>query len=392
MPHSFTNPDLPSRPENFPGLRALHEVYGFPDRFFTERLNNTTYSFGTRMDGDYRFQFVWAHFLLRDVSEDDGGSAGSDDDEGGSQHSSDDASSSGPRNGENITWMRMAYILRWDTTTAPPHSTAASIDATAGLNCPHGTRDNPVTLLFFNAPASLKERLITIASGDEQSFRRILNNPFLLLTHVYESLYLKVDEVVWKARDEVVRLERHIDREAEPTAIEEGVSAVQLSRLYRLTQAVIYLREGAKAASLAAERVVGHYRTLGFLHPSQDANVLADLEHTADSLRATSLRLESLSARLGNIDRISYSLASLRDSKAGLRLSHVLRHDSARMALVSAIALLFLPTSSIASVVDAVTSGRGEDVGKKLLIVFVPSCPITVLIYLVYRRYRPKDV
>lgn len=366
--------DLPERPNSYPGFKSLVALYKLPDLFLAERLHNVAYSFGSHVS-DSGFQTLWMHLLMKDIPL---------------------VENPGPQ--EERGWTRTAFYLRWRESKSQPtdidHGNASSPTTSEDEN-------TNVTLVCFGAVKHFRQRCMEMRTS--KSWASVLKDPYTLVGYFLESWYERVDRIVWSANDRGSKLETQTVQETSAANLSNPKSELRLEDLYRLLQAVIWLREGLEASLKAIELFIGHYResTQHSARPPTRSNLLAEFIHRRELFRATQLRLISLHQRLESINNIIYSVAALRDHRLMYRnseftriISEAMSQDSSKMATIAWIGVIFLPTSMVATVISAVY-GNGETAWKmvkSLGILLAVSIPMTViLIFSCQKLIEPRS-
>ncbi|KIW17845.1 hypothetical protein PV08_05040 [Exophiala spinifera] len=371
-----------SIPELYPGFDKITEVFDVPDTFLEERLHHGAYSFGSARQG--HLQRIWSHFLLKYIGTVDFLDA----------------------DYESSLWSKSSFLLSWDTRTG-----FSSLDDSASSPTASGLQMAQVTLICFGAFQDLKHQFDSLRFSN--SWEVVLQDPHLLLTYIYDSWYKRVDKTVWFAngrgrgieeashsvsvipKSKKADMNQQAVRETSDKVLTKEESKVNLEHLYRITQTVIYLREGLDATiaslSLAAEHCRKSPRQKDS-HLLRD-NVLSQLQYRREMLRSTRLRLISLHERLKNINEISYHLVARRDSYAAQRISEHMKKESSRMAVIAFIGILFLPTSLVASVFGAVHDQNYtmQKAFAKFGYLVGAAVPLTLLTVFLYRLFGETE-
>lgn len=321
-----------SMPRLYAGFNRLSQVFEFPDTFLEGRVNDSTSSFGSVAEVD--FKRMWGHFLLKDIQTVEFGDAAT----------------------EASQWLNSSFLLSMDTRAthlAPDEVTAPNPGDAAVPPTASGIANTRVTLICFGVPAELAARFEALLGSEE--WKTIVEDPSLLLTFVYKSWYKQTDEIVWLASDRGSALERRVVKETTAAVYTARNSDVELEKLYRITKTVIHLLEGIDSTIASLEMARKSCSKAPPAGSRERRNeVVSELEYRAEMFRGTRFRLISLNERLKNVNNVWYHLAARRDNHLSQQINEQMKKENSRMMLFALIGVLFIPTSLVSSVFDAI--------------------------------------
>jgi len=157
---------------------------------------------------------------------------------------------------------------------------------------------------------------------------------------------------------------------------------------------VIYLNEGADAIILAVESMLNASLTLDIGVPiTGRLRAPQGLRYCKNQFQSTQLQLRSLEKRMENIIQLAFNLISQHDNR-------IIQRDSTSMKTIAVMTLLFLPTTTIATIFGTqfFDFGESSDGSHRLHISHwfwlfaILSIVVTMVVYSVwaYRDWRAR--
>ena len=119
------------------------------------------------------------------------------------------------------------------------------------------------------------------------------------------------------------------------------------SELHNWAKNLIYLGEAIESCILVVNGALGHIGERGNDGTSPTSKQLREcLRYRHSLFDSTKLRIDSLSKRIHNTITLAFHLATQQDSRVMVR-------DSTSMAIISFVAVIFLPTTGVATVIGS---------------------------------------
>lgn len=286
-------------------VRLLHSHYDVPSSFALIKTTSPTHAFGHRKGlEDPNVEVAWTRFLCKDILPLD------------TQHHEDFH--------DNFRWIVCDTYLHVRKRKDEPK--------------------NNVTLLFFGAPPKVVQRFERLLGSE--AWADAVQEPYILLTLVYEQLFLLLDKAAWT----LAGWFRSKERTALNSVRQESsshVEATDFATLHEIAKHGIYMSEAAAAAVLEMEMVISHLQDLSPNTTASSSNdlrssTISHFHYRKSAFQSTQLRLASLDKRIANVISLSFNLVTQRDSQ-------VLKQDSNAMKAIAVLTLVFLPLTGIAS-------------------------------------------
>ncbi|KAF2807118.1 uncharacterized protein BDZ99DRAFT_522750 [Mytilinidion resinicola] len=313
------------------GLPSLFKYYDFPNSFILERKYSVTQAFGTYEWNDGA-TCSWLHFLCKNIHIDRTRSPGNPD----KCEIVNVIPNTIALRQADYSWLRSGYLFK----RVPRVSGNISINGSSSSSTTTRALPDPVTLICFGAPDSLKQRCNRLLQG--QLWERFLNDPYTILTMVVEELFFQLDHSAWNLSEAFGTIEHTILTSAERPG--QAADHVDFVSLHTVAKAIIYLNEGVDAMLLTLEDMAATYDEK-LSHPATKSasNLKAEIRYRRGLFRSTRLRLQSLEKRMSNIINLSFNLVTQQDSR-------VVQRDSSVMKIIAIVTLFFLPSSTIATI------------------------------------------
>lgn len=374
----FTELDLFETPRA-QGMLALFKHFDVPDAFVGERLNSVTHSFGNyEWEG---VEFSWLHSLCKNVEVEERTI--------GRNKAHKIKTQLAHARGRALrqadySWHRSAYLCKVE-----PRNISVNVSrGTIGNSSTEQSKR--VTFLCFGAPGSLERRFEKMYQ--RWDWEQALREPYIIFQVVLDELYQQIDEMSQRLSGVFGDIEHTILSQAElPTTVAEEVDFLEL---HTVAKSVIYLNEGADAILLAIESMLTASLTLDIGAPLS-SKLLAPrgLRYCKNQFQSTQLRLRSLEKRMGNIIQLAFNLISQHDNRT-------LQRDSTSMKTIAVMTLLFLPTTTIATIFGTQFFNFGESgdgtrrlhVSRWIWLFAFMSIVVTVVVYGIWilRDWRVK--
>ncbi|OXV08122.1 hypothetical protein Egran_04113, partial [Elaphomyces granulatus] len=158
-----------------------------------------------------------------------------------------------------------------------------------------------------------------------------------------------MDDKAWKLAGVFRDIENHFlrsAREIRPDRESEEQRSDDFVGLHNVAKHCIYLKEAFAAIDHTQEELsLQHQEYFRPPPPSQLSHHYRAtrnmLKHKRGLFKSTSLRVESLNRRIGNIINLAFNLVTAKDSSVMLK-------DSLRMETVATVTMLFLPIATVA--------------------------------------------
>ena len=277
-----------------PGLKHLFQHYSFPSAVLSELLASITNSFGTTLvDPEAGVSVTWSHFLVKDIPvRFDGGE--------------------GEVNLESNRRLRESQYpekFRWRVCYFVVHTRQEP------------GKDKCVTLLCFGTPQTMVERFRRLLHNSR--WRDAVEDPYVLLSVVYEELYNAVDKLSWQLADMFRPLETAtLDRARANGSLDQNT--IDFTDMHNISKHCIYMVEAVDAAILTLGDMVSY---LARMRPASNP-VITTLTYRKSTFKSTQLRLHSLEKRMANIISLSFNLVAQQDSR-------VIQNDSSAMKVIA---------------------------------------------------------
>ncbi|KAL3422678.1 hypothetical protein PVAG01_06834 [Phlyctema vagabunda] len=362
----FAPLDFPNR-RTTKGLLALFENFNFPSSFLSERLQSVSHSFGSRQNEDHS-QAYWFHYLCKNVNVELGPDGR--------------PTIANPNIWEkakilshaDFSWIRAGFYL-----TIQPDSA-------------NEKKTQMVTLVCFGASGEIERRFENIMLNS--AWEDAMQDPLILFDVVFDQLYLQIDTIAWKLAEVYGSMEtRILDRASRPGSAAETIDFVGL---HNISKHVVYLREGAEAASKTLRKICEHHRSLVAEQPTSSFTKMQtqdSLEYTQTLLDSTQLRLISLEKRINNLINLAFNLVTQQDSR-------IMQKDSSSMKTIAIMTLIFLPAGTVAAMfgsqffnlsVDDDTGTSAFVISPLFWIFWLISMTLTVILLCVWRLWHRRN-
>ncbi|KAL3471446.1 hypothetical protein BJX99DRAFT_250458 [Aspergillus californicus] len=349
--------DLP-RTAQSPSLLQLCRHYSVPSAFLEARIRSVTHSFGALDGAEYNCS--WFHYLCKNITV--------------QQAKSGRKFISGLRPNDALglpqtdgTWFRSGFFLRW-------------------ANPSHTGKEPEVTLICFQAPGPLRQRLIQIPIPVLCASAPL--DPHCLLVVVLAELSRQMDHTAWELSDvfggiETKMLELRHERESFPA-------------LHNISKHIIFLLEGSEAIPLTLRAFAARHQALldraGTDHEKEAAEAtLKALLQVETSFQAVNLRLNSLEKRMQNTISLAYHLVT----QEGTR---IMQADSSSMATIAFVTLVFLPISAVSTIFGTQFFKLSDadppeiKVAGDFWIFWAISVPVTMLVMALWYISTRRDI
>ncbi|RYP11974.1 hypothetical protein DL767_011543 [Monosporascus sp. MG133] len=311
-------------------------VLGIPSSFSNERVHSVSHSFGAIPDQGGTN--TWFHFLCKNIS-----------------------ISNDSGNGPEVVYSRGANPL---ARASPNHNPLPQADYSylrSGFFL-RTTADAGTTLACFGASPQVRARLQGFIAHSSRN--DAIAEPYLLLDLIIDGLFKDVDDnvlnmgTVFGALEHLTltlsnsRHERNIGRKMPFVALHNV--AKHIVHLGEALESCLFLIDSIMAEidakdspnAAASARTGSGSTTTTLTSMTTTSQLRSSLLYHRSLFRSTQLRLTSLSKRVDNAINLAFNMVTQQDSMLMIQ-------DSSSMKIIAAITLLFLPTTTVATVIGS---------------------------------------
>lgn len=276
-------------------LEAISQLYSFPSSVFSEMLQSVSFSFDSRtIPSQPGVEVSWSRFECKDIPPvDKSGRKGS---AFGSRHDT--------RVEEETKWKMSYHFIHVRT---------------------RSDKSRCVTLLCFGASQELAARFVRLKTSN--SWREVLQDPFLLHVIIFDELYIMLDKIAWNLADVFRPMERSTMQRAQiaQSSNSNRVDTVDFAGLHNAAKNCIvsiwrplkkqkelhasdvltpltfqYLNEAADGVLSTLDSMLSHLQR-NQADPKLLPASVQSLIYRKSMVLSTQLRLRSLSSRMNNI-------------------------------------------------------------------------------------------
>ncbi|RYO94508.1 hypothetical protein DL764_007827 [Monosporascus ibericus] len=264
-------------------------------------------------------------------------------------------------NGPNVAYHRGADPLARDSPSHTPLPQADYSYLRSGFFL-RTTAGAGTTLACFGASPRVRARLREFMA--HPSRKDAIAEPYLLLDLIIDGLFQDVDNNVWNMRTVFGSLE-HLTLTLANSRHERNIGKkMPFVALHNVAKHIVHLGEALESCLLlidsmiaeidakdpsntAASARTGSGSTATTLTSMTTTSQLrSSLLYHRSLFRSTKLRLTSLSKRVDNAINLAFNMVTQQDSM-------VMIQDSSSMKIIAAITMLFLPTTTVATVIGS---------------------------------------
>lgn len=340
------------------GYAQLCRHFSIPAAVFEEAVQSVAYGFRAAQTSDGDADIAWCHFM----------SAGE-----APVVATGQGRVSGVPPGTGSTWIRSIFFLH---VRPEDHKSGQA---------------KSVTLLCFSAEQCVASRFYHLLEND--AWRDVLGEPFLLFDIVYAELFAMEDGFAWGLANRFRGVERSTLIQAEDQSSSE--TNVDFQNLHDISRNCIFLLESLDAVMATLDTMADHLRSLQTVSSTSFTNTaIQALAHRRRAFHSTSMRLGSLDKRIQNIIGLSFNLVTQSDSR-------VMKADSRAMKVIAVLTLVFLPATGVASIfsmpffdVDFDGPARELKAAASFWIFWAVVAPLTIVVMLGwvlwYRRAKNR--
>ncbi|RYP55739.1 hypothetical protein DL769_010059 [Monosporascus sp. CRB-8-3] len=314
----------------------LFRVLGIPSSFSNERVHSVSHSFGAISDQEGTN--TWFHFLCKNIS-----------------------ISNDSGNGPEVAYHRGADPLARDS---PSHIRLPQADYSylrSGFFL-RTTADAGTTLACFGASPQVRARLQEFIAHSSRN--DAIAEPYLLLDLIIDGLFQDVDKIVWNMRTVFGALE-HLTLALANSRRERNIGRkMPFVALHNVAKHIVHLGEALDSCLFLIDSMIAEIDTkdssntaaFARMESGSTMTTLTSLTTTSQLrssllyrrslFRSTNLRLTSLSKRVDNAINLAFNIVTQQDSMRMIQ-------DSSSMKIIAAITLLFLPTTTVATVIGS---------------------------------------
>jgi Mg2+ and Co2+ transporter CorA len=381
--------DLPDNSSGI-GFPTIFRHYSVPSSFLSERIQSVAHSFGTRagLDGS---ESAWFHFLCKNIT-----TARSLSNTEHVEIKDYIRFNEKDQSQADYSWIRAGFYLKIDP---PPVKADAT---TQQVNSSEPTEKNAkdtgsATLICFGASDALVNRFKRLLKHPD--WNDAVEDPYILFDIILDELYLQVDGIAWTLQEVFSGTERRIfDRASAP---EHAAGRIDFVGLHNIAKHIVHLRESSDAILHTVRAISKDHASRSLaaknLSPVIQA-VECALHYRTGVFNSTYMRITSMEKRAQNLIQLSFNLVAQQDSR-------VIQVDSKIMMLIALVTLLFLPSSTIATIFgsqffifdsgDVDKNGLDLQISSQFWLYWAISIPLTGLVLLgawVFFLRMKKDV
>ncbi|KAK7751013.1 hypothetical protein SLS62_006998 [Diatrype stigma] len=338
----FSPLDIPS-PDFKHHFLNLFKVLNIPSCFGAERVSSVSHSFGAVGDAEGGTR-TWFHFLCKNITvSNDRGNPGityhPGADLAAARHPPLNSSGQAPLPQADYSYVRSGFFLQ----TTPGGGT---------------------TLACFGCTPQVEARLKGFtARGDLHG--DVSAEPYILLDIILDGLFQEVDGNVWKMND-VFGAREHLTLVLAHARNEQRHIGKKMPfvELHNIAKHITHLAESVESCILLVDGIIAELdsrsslkgaagqgrtgsastsTTLTTTTTTSSSQLRYTLSYRRSLFKSTELRLRSLSKRVDNAINLAFNMVTQQDSM-------VMLQDSSSMKIIAAITLLFLPTTTVATV------------------------------------------
>ncbi|KAF2687739.1 hypothetical protein K458DRAFT_257591, partial [Lentithecium fluviatile CBS 122367] len=365
----FTDLDL-WESEKAHDLESLFRHFDLPDAFVAERLNSVTHSYGV-MASEEGTQYLWLHSLCKHIEVETELMGRFRARKIGTKHMLAKGSALRQELRQaDYSWQRSAYLCKVESKSLPGDDSGQPSEGVDGV------RDKRLTFICFGAPAILEKSFERLGQGG--AWKRALCEPTTLFQVVFEALYQQLDSMAWRLSA--------VFADMEHVSLALVILGVDFLEMHTVAKSVVYLIEGAEAIAMTVENMLASYTlTASSQHSNQALVTIQELRYRRGLFQSTQLRLKSLEKRMSNVINLSFNLIAQHDNR-------IIQRDSTSMKTIAVATLLFLPTTTVATIFgtqffdfgDAVDGGPRFRVSHWIWLFAVLSLVITSIVFVIW--------
>jgi hypothetical protein len=387
----FAPLDLPDN-STARGLFSIINHYSIPTSFLSERIQSVAHSCGSQVGVDGS-ESAWFHFLCKNITVE----RNPENPRHVEIKNQNIRSDTKGLSQEDFSWIRAGFFLK----SEPSRSSEPKMHY-PGILTPSGDMqmgNDTVSLVCFGASEALKKRFISLVS--QSISQEVLQEPYTLISIILEEVYLQMDSLSWSLSSVYGGMESRVLTRAQIPG--HAAERIDFVGMHNIAKHVVYMRESFDAISHTVDALLAIHSNkswqlkAGTTPSPVNVSVHRALLYRKGVFHSSNLRLKSMEKRVQNLIQLSFNLVAQQDSR-------VIQVDSKLMMLIALVTLVFLPSSTIASVFGSqffVFNNDGNSTSPDLLLsnqfwlFWVISIPITCLVLLVgwlYFRRMKKDV
>jgi hypothetical protein len=371
------------------GLFSIFNHYSIPTSFLSERIQSVAHSCGSQIRPD-RSESAWFHFLCKNITV-ERNPANPRHVEIRNQNFRSDTKGLSQ---EDFSWIRSAFFLKVESPgEGEKKMHYPGILTPTDNNHTNGT----VTLICFGASDALRNRFAGLLK--HRVWEDVFMDPWVLLDITLDELYLQMDAISWSLSEVFGGMESRVLTRAQVPG--HAAERIDFVGMHNVAKHVLYMRESFEAVSHTVESLIASHSgkswqlNAGQMPSSTNSAVHRALLYRKGAFHSSSLRLKSMEKRVQNLIQLSFNLVAQQDSR-------VIQVDSKLMMLIALVTLIFLPSSTIASIFGSQFFVFNTDAGKsadlklsnQFWLFWAISVPVTSLVLLVgwlYFRRMKKD-
>jgi hypothetical protein len=369
------------------GLFSIFNHYSIPTSFLSERIQSVAHSCGNQIGPDGS-ESVWFHFLCKNITIE----RNPDNPRHVEIKNQNFRSDTKGLSQEDFSWIRSAFYLKIEPSNEKKLHYPGILTPSADSKL-----DGTVTLICFGASEAVERRFTALLQ--QQICEDVFTDPYTLLDITLDELYLQMDSISWGLSEVYGGMESRVLTRAQVPGHAAG--RIDFVGMHNVAKHVLYMRESFEAVSYTVESLLTFHSgnswplSAGRMSSPNNSAIHRALLYRRGMLHSSNLRLKSMEKRVQNLIQLSFNLVAQQDSR-------VIQVDSKVMMLIALVTLIFLPSSTIASIFGSqffvfnTDSSKPADLilSKQFWLFWVIAIPVTSVVLLVgwlYFRRMKRD-